>query len=347
MRFYVRNRDVLVIFRVWPTQLSCCVRQLHFRSFEPGKLQLQPRIAGTLHYHKVYNSFAERDVLQKPCLLSRSHLVRFGQMSPTNSPLVELALDAHCDLGESPIWDTRKQMLYFVVRSAALLPSNSSSLPSPPRPCILLPAKSIPSPFPSIPQDINRKSIHAFSPSEGTHEALELSEPIGCIALTSDPACLLAATQRDILLVRFWGEDKGPIKTLATVPEEHGVKDMRFNDGKVTPQGAFLVGRMHSSWRKGERGRLYALDPGANDLREVLAPSEVWLPNGLVWTEDGKVCYFVDSGEESITAYETDALVRLTYSILIPINCGKNGAGLFQQFCCTSHLVCKRSTCAN
>ena len=28
---------------------------------------------------------------------------------------VELALDAHCDLGESPIWDARTDTLYFVV----------------------------------------------------------------------------------------------------------------------------------------------------------------------------------------------------------------------------------------
>ena len=42
---------------------------------------------------------------------------------------------------------------------------------------------------------------------------------------------------------------------------------MRFNDGKVTPQGTLLVGRMHAKWREGKRGRLYALDPGARWVR--------------------------------------------------------------------------------
>ena len=37
---------------------------------------------------------------------------------------------------------------------------------------------------------------------------------------------------------------------------------MRFNDGKVSPQGTFVVGRMHAKWREGNRGRLYRLDPG-------------------------------------------------------------------------------------
>lgn len=38
---------------------------------------------------------------------------------------------------------------------------------------------------------------------------------------------------------------------------------MRFNDGKVSPQGSLLVGRMHSKWRDGNPGRLYRLDPGS------------------------------------------------------------------------------------
>jgi len=65
---------------------------------------------------------------------------------------------------------------------------------------------------------------------------------------------------------------------------------------------------MHSGWRRGERGRLYALDPAhPNTLRDVLTPEEVCLPNGMAWSKDGSTCFFVDSGEETITAYlETD-----------------------------------------
>jgi sugar lactone lactonase YvrE len=31
------------------------------------------------------------------------------------------------------------------------------------------------------------------------------------------------------------------------VPEEHGVEDYRFNDGKISPAGVFIGGRMHST----------------------------------------------------------------------------------------------------
>ena len=186
-----------------------------------------------------------------------------------DGPIVELALDCHCDLGEGPIYDDRNDILYFI--------------------------------------DINRNTIHSYKTSDGSHTTLELDEPIGAVGLTTDPDLLLAATRRHILIVRFWGPDRGVLSTYAETPESHGIEDMRFNDCKVSPAGAFIAGRMHSSWRKpGNRGRLYSLDPGSKDLREILTPEDVGLPNGLAWTADGTLCYFVDSAEETITSYSTD-----------------------------------------
>ncbi|PRW33693.1 SMP-30 gluconolaconase LRE domain [Chlorella sorokiniana] len=184
-------------------------------------------------------------------------------------PSVELACDAQCDLGESPIWDERSGgRLYFV--------------------------------------DINGKRIHVYEPASGGHRTIQLEQPIGCIVPTSDPNILLAALERDIVEVDVGAGTTG--RVLATTPEEHGTDPARrFNDGKVSPQGTLLVGRMHAKWRDGEHGRLYRLDPGSRELQEVMAPPEVQLPNGMAWREGSPVVYFVDSGEESITEYATDA----------------------------------------
>ena len=50
-------------------------------------------------------------------------------------------------------------------------------------------------------------------------------------------------------------------RVIATVPEEHGWEGppsgLRFNDGKASPGGAFIVGRMNMDWRNGAPGRLY------------------------------------------------------------------------------------------
>ena len=61
--------------------------------------------------------------------------------------------------------------------------------------------------------------------------------------------------RRTLVLVDVKERKYGAV--LATVPEEHGVADMRFNDGKGSPGGDLIVGRMHSGWRKGNPGRLY------------------------------------------------------------------------------------------
>lgn len=188
-------------------------------------------------------------------------------MTSAAEPTCELACDAQCDLGESPIWDERTGRLYFV--------------------------------------DINGNMIHYFEPASGTHRALPpLNQPVGTVVLTSDPNRLLAALERDVVEVDVEAGTTG--RVLASTPEEHGVAGYRFNDGKVSPQGSLLVGRMHSKWRDGVRGRLYALHPGSSQLQEVMAPEEVQLPNGMAWDEAKRVVFYVDSGAETIVEYKTD-----------------------------------------
>ena len=50
-------------------------------------------------------------------------------------------------------------------------------------------------------------------------------------------------------------------EAIATVPEEHGAEPppggLRFNDGKASPGGVLIVGRMHMNFSEGEPGRLY------------------------------------------------------------------------------------------
>lgn len=46
------------------------------------------------------------------------------------------------------------------------------------------------------------------------------------------------------------------------MPEEHGIEGWRFNDGKISPGGVFIGGRMHSTGDKldGEHGHWYRLE---------------------------------------------------------------------------------------
>lgn len=114
-------------------------------------------------------------------------------------------------------------------------------------------------------------------------EAVLPDEDVGCIALTPDPNVVLAALSRTVVGVRFHPPTT-PASTpvaatigpaLATLDESEGVKDMRFNDGKVSPKGAFIIGRLHAKWRDGHTGAVYRLDLEHGTFVRVLT-GEQW-----------------------------------------------------------------------
>lgn len=114
-------------------------------------------------------------------------------------------LSTSCNLGESPVWDSRIDTLYSV--------------------------------------DITLKRIHVFVPATGLHRVLQLGEAVGTVLLTSDPSKVIAALERDIVVVD--AQAGTVVSTLASTPEEHGlpVDGWRFNDGKASPTGHLVVGR--------------------------------------------------------------------------------------------------------
>ena len=106
---------------------------------------------------------------------------------------------------------------------------------------------------------------------------------------------------------------------------------MRFNDGKVSPQGTFVIGRMHSKWREGNKGAVYALvkkeekkeeegeeeEGGSSStcwaLEKVLSSEEVGMGNGMAWVknnddDDDKKWYFyiVDSAAKTVQRFSAD-----------------------------------------
>lgn len=108
----------------------------------------------------------------------------------------QCVLDIRCNLGESPAWDARTGTLYSV--------------------------------------DITSKQIHVFVPATGEHRALQLAEAVGAVLPSSDPGLLIAALERDVVVVSaLTGE---AVRTLASTPEAHGLPadGWRFNDGKVS-----------------------------------------------------------------------------------------------------------------
>ena len=73
---------------------------------------------------------------------------------------------------------------------------------------------------------------------------------------------------------------------------------VRMNDGGCDPDGRFLCGSMATDAAKG-RGAMYRLDPD-HSVTQLFAG--VTISNGLGWSPDGSVAYYVDTPTQRIDA---------------------------------------------
>jgi sugar lactone lactonase YvrE len=77
---------------------------------------------------------------------------------------------------------------------------------------------------------------------------------------------------------------------------------VRFNDGKVDPSGRFLAGTMQ--WQESNAmGSLYML---AADGSVVTLLEEAEVSNGLAWSPDGTVLYYIDSARHTVDAFDVE-----------------------------------------
>lgn len=235
----------------------------------------------------------------------------------SSPPSIIVLADDKDVLGEGPLHDPRTRKLYRVdIEGKKVLAIDVSNLDS---------LSALPSASPSVP---------SASPSV---VVAETPEAVGCAALTSDPGKLLVALSRSVHVVDV-SSSSFDATPLATLGEGEGVEEgMRFNDGKVSPQGTFIIGRMHSKWREGKKGAVYALVKKAGEggagggegegdsssspsssswsLEKVLQPEEVGMGNGMAWLkvkdqaqDDEEKWYFfiVDSAAKTVQRFSCD-----------------------------------------
>lgn len=108
------------------------------------------------------------------------------------------------------------------------------------------------------------------------------------------PSCVVPITSKEILIA-----DKNKLilfnrytrKVSPFLEIEHPVSNMRFNDGKVDPNGRLWVGTMEMNILPHE-GTLYSIDSDANIVESV---KRVTISNGLAWSLDHKTMYYIDT----------------------------------------------------
>ena len=141
--------------------------------------------------------------------------------------------------------------------------------------------------------DIEGRALHVSDPETGADRAIQLDNRVGAAAPMSDGRVLAALADRLAAL----DLDDESLETLAAFP--HGPR-LRTNDGACDPLGRFWIGTTELEFAPGQ-GSLYRYD---GELVPVL--TEVTLSNGLGWSPDGTLMYFVDSRTSRVDVFDFD-----------------------------------------
>ena len=144
--------------------------------------------------------------------------------------------------------------------------------------------------------DIDLGRIHRYDPATGADEHLDIGEPVRAVVPTRSGGLALAA-KSGFALVELW---PGRPRKLANVESDR--PETRMNDGACDSRGRFWAGTMHTEFDPC-CGSLYRLDPDGTVTRMV---EDVSISNGIAWSPDDTVMYYVDTPSGGIDAFDFD-----------------------------------------
>jgi sugar lactone lactonase YvrE len=145
--------------------------------------------------------------------------------------------------------------------------------------------------------DILAGRVHLFDPASGGDRSFEAGQPVGAAVPADDGRLALAARDGFVML----DLRRGLIEPVADVELE--LSGNRMNDGKCDSAGRFWAGTMATDMRPAA-GALYRLDANRRVDRMV---DGVGISNGLGWSPDDRLMYYVDSMERRIDVFDFDA----------------------------------------
>jgi sugar lactone lactonase YvrE len=164
--------------------------------------------------------------------------------------------------------------------------------------------------------DIQRKELHVFDPETMGDRIINVGQLVGCVVPRKSGGVALA------LQNGFAGLDIETEKLTFLVDPESNLPANRFNDGKCDPAGRFLAGTMAANETPGA-GSLYSLD---TDLQVSILLTNLSISNGIGWSPDYSVMYFIDTPTRQIQAFDYDldrgSISRRRVAVTIPDGAG-------------------------
>lgn len=145
--------------------------------------------------------------------------------------------------------------------------------------------------------DIKAGRVHLFDPRTGDDRSVDVGQPVGA-AVPADDGRLALALRDGFGMLDL---ETGRTESIADVERE--VPGNRMNDGKCDSAGRLWAGTMAVPPRPGA-GALYRLEAGRG-VEQVL--TDVGISNGLGWSPDDRLMYYVDTLEGRVDVFDFDA----------------------------------------
>ncbi len=142
--------------------------------------------------------------------------------------------------------------------------------------------------------DIEGHMVHRYNPQSGEEQSWDVGQRVGTVVARKGEGLVIAGDKG----FSFLDEDNGVVTPIAD--PEHDISDNRFNDGKCSPDGRFFAGSISLVKKEGS-AKLYRLDP---DLSVHEAFDPVTNSNGIVWSPDGKVVYYIDTPRKEVLKFD-------------------------------------------
>jgi sugar lactone lactonase YvrE len=147
--------------------------------------------------------------------------------------------------------------------------------------------------------DIDGHQIHSFDPRSRAHETCDTGEYVSAVAL-AEAGGYAVTLQHDIAWFDF---ERGVRDRPISVEPERA--DIRFNDGYVDPRGRLWAGTL-SLKKEPAQGALYLIDMHAGPQVTRMLDG-VTTSNGIDWSPDARLMYYVDTGTRRVDVFDFDA----------------------------------------
>ncbi|XP_071802569.1 regucalcin-like [Asterias amurensis] len=147
--------------------------------------------------------------------------------------------------------------------------------------------------------DILGHTVHRYNPANGSHEQVNVGEMVGTVIKTKSGKIMLASKCRFAYL--DWST--GALTTVANVDKD--LPNNRFNDGKCDAKGRFWAGTMGPESSPAvvlpKQGSLFCLHPDKSVTKHA---EDLDISNGIAWSLDNKIMYYIDSLTRMIEAFD-------------------------------------------